>query len=160
MCVDRRVARSRRLRVRRVIISRDLIFVRGRRIVMILEHEIRELIVRLRRLWIGVERGQKLPVPARGLDVVGRSLFMLLRVLVLGVIVVRQILQVALQVTQHFGRLAHIEVMPVLALQAVCAREVLLRREHELRESALLVDFAHPHAEARRRQVERVRRHE
>ena len=116
MCVDRRVARSRRLRVRRVIISRDLIFVRGRRIVMILEHEIRELVVHLRRLAVGVERGEELPVPARRLVVVARPLLMLLRVLILGVIVVRQILQVVLQVTQHFRRLVHVDVMPVLPL--------------------------------------------
>jgi len=127
---------------------------------MILEHEIRELVVDLRRLAVGMERAEKLPVPARRLGVVGGLLLTLLRVLVLRVIVGRQILQVALQVTQHFRRLVHVEVLPVLALQAIGAREVLLRGEHELRECTLFVDFDHPHAEVRRCLMVRVQGHE
>src|SRR5262245_6472944 len=99
MCVDRGVARRRRLGVRGVIICRYLVLVRGRCVVMMLEQEIVERVVRLRRLAVGVQRGEKLPVPARGLGVVGRLLLMLLRILVLGVVVIRQVLEVALQVT-------------------------------------------------------------
>ena len=78
------------------------------------------------------------------------------RVLILRVIVVREVLQVALHVREHVRRLLHVEVLPVVGVQSVTRREFLLRLEYQLRETALVVDFDHAHAEARCDGVMRV----
>ena len=55
-------------------------------------------------------------------------------VLILGVIMRREVLQVRLQVGQHFRRLFRVEVLPVFGLQSVPGREVPLGLQHELEE--------------------------
>ena len=83
-----------------------------------------------------------------------------LRALILSVVMRREVLQVRLQVGQHLRRLFRLEVPPVFRLQSVLGREVPLRLQHELGESALGESLHHAHAETRRSAVERMERYE
>src|SRR5918995_4057388 len=49
-----------------------------------------------------------------------------------------------------------IEVTPVLGLEPILTGEGLLRFQHQFGEASLLIDFDLPHAEVRRRLVERI----
>ncbi len=158
--IDRGIAGRRGFLVRRVIVCGPLVLERGLAEGPVLEQEVRELVVDGRRLRVLRERRQELAVPAQGLDVVRRLLGGELRVLVQGVVVSREVAEVALQVAEHLGRRGYVEVAPVIRLQSVGRREFFLGFQHELGELALGEDLDHAHAEMGRRAVIRVLRHE
>ena len=85
--------------------------------VLVLEQQVGHLVVDRRRVGLLREGGQVLAVPAQRLRVVRGLLRHELLVLVLRVVVVREVLQVALEVAQHLRRLVDVEVTPVLGLQ-------------------------------------------
>ena len=124
--------------------------------VFVFEQEIRQAIVGGGRLGGLRERGEIFAVPVQGLCEVGGLLVGQLCLLVERVIVIREILEIGFQVAEDFRGVVGVEVAPVLGLQAVAGRELLLRLEDELREVARLEDLDHPHAEVRRGLVQGV----
>ena len=76
-----------------------------------------------------------------------------LRVLVERVVVVRKILQVALQVLEHLGRILCLKMLPVPGVQPVAGCKGLLRIHDELWKLARLIDLDDPHTEVRRNLV-------
>ena len=118
---DRGVAGGRRALVRRIGVRRALVLARGLAEVGVLEQQVRELVVDARRLLVLRERREKRAIPDERLGVIRRLLLLEGVVLIERVIVIREILEVRLQVREHLGPLGRVEVLPVLALQAVLA---------------------------------------
>src|SRR5215470_6740148 len=71
-----------------------------------------------------------------------------------------EVLQVRLQVSESFGRLFGLVVSPIFGLQSIPGRELPLRLQYELGETALGERFHDAHTETRRRPVERIERYE
>ena len=115
---QRRIAGLCRMLVHRIGVGRALVFGGRSREVPALEQDLREQEVRVRAVGILGEERQVLPVPVRGFPVVA-DLAVLLR---LGMVVLREIGQVGLEVRRDggvlFRRIAH----PELAVHAVALR--------------------------------------
>ena len=120
---DGRVAGRRCALVRRVGVRRALVLERGLAEVGVLEQQVRELVVDARRLRVLRERREERAVPHERFRVVRRLLLLEPRVLIQRVIVVREVLEVRLQVREHLGPLGRVEVLPIVSLQArTCSR--------------------------------------
>src|SRR6266436_5169516 len=160
VCIDRGVSCSCRLRVRRVFISRALILFGRLAEILVLQKQVRKLIVdgcRISLLRKGLEVGA---VPLACLAIIGELLICVVCVLILGVIMRREVFQVRLQVGQYFWRLFGFEMSPVFGFQAVLGSELPLRLQHQLGEPALGESIHDAHAESRRGAVERIKRYE
>ena len=88
-----------------------------------------------------------------------RLLFGLSRILIASMIVIRQVCQVGLQVTEHVRTLARLEILPVFGLQAVIRCELLFGLKNQAGEPAGGMNFDNPHVEVRRYLVKRVAVH-
>src|SRR5262249_41797325 len=112
----------------------------------------------------------RISLPREGLEVgaVPFACFAIIRellirfvcVLILGVIMRREVLQVRLQVGQYFRRLFRFEMSPVFGLQAVLRSELPLRLQYEVGEPALSKSIDDAHAEGWGGAVERIKRNE
>ena len=160
VCVDRGVARGCRLRMRRVSVSRALILFGRLAEILVLQEQVRKLVVDGRRIGLRREGLEVGAVPLACLAIIRELLVRFVRVLILGVIMRREVLQVRLQVGQYFRRLFRFEMSPVFGLQAVLGSELPLRLQHELGEPALGESIHDAHAETRRGAVERIKRDE
>ena len=116
---------------------------------LMLEMEIGQPIVDRRRLRVFGEGVQIGAVPVQRLLIIGRLLLDQVLFLVERVIMVCEVPQVGLEVGHHLGRIGRLEVVPVVGLEAVPQGEILLRFQHQFRETPGLVDLDHPHAELR-----------
>jgi hypothetical protein len=145
--VDRGIPGGGGLLVRRVVVGGALVLLRRLAEIPVLQEEIGELMMDARRFGLLGKRGEVRAVPAQSLLEVRGLLGIQLRLLVERVVVVPQVLQVALQVAEHLGSVGDGEVTPVLGLQPVRGGELLLRLQHQFRESACLEDLDHTHAE-------------
>ena len=153
MGVDRRIAGRRCLLVRRIVVRGALVFHGGLAVPLVLQQQVGQLVVDRRGVFLFRERIEELAVPGeRLLEVLGLVLHVL-RILIQRVIVVRQLLQVGLQVADHVRIGIDVEMLPVRRLEAVVGHERLVGLNDQARESALLVDLDHPHVEVRRNLV-------
>src|SRR5260370_7486395 len=146
--------------MRRVPVSRALILFGRLSEILVLQKQVRKLIVdgcpiSLRRE--GLEVGA---VPLARLAIIRELLVRFVCVLILGVIMRREVFQVRLQVGQYFRRLFRFEMSPVFGLQAVLGSDLPLRLQYELGEPALGESIHDAHAEPRRGVVERIKRYE
>jgi len=135
-CVDRGVSCSCRLRMLRVSVSRALILFGRLAEILVLQKQVRKLIVDGCRISLprkGLEVGA---VPLAGLAIIRELLVCVVCVLILGVIMRREVFQVRLQVGQNFRRLFRFEMSPVFGLQAVLGSELPLRLQYQLGEPA------------------------
>ena len=160
VCVDRRVTGLGGLIVCGIVVRGALVLARRLAEVLVLEQQVGEVLVDDRCLGVLGEGGQEGAVPLVRLAKARSLLLRLLGILIGGVVVVREISEIALQVVDDLGRLLDREVRPVVRPEPVTRRELLLGHEHELREAAGLVDLDHAHAEMRRCTVLRVERNE
>ena len=99
--VDRGVPRGRRLRMRRVFVSRALVLLGRLAEILVLQEQVGEPVVDGRRLGVLREGLEVVLVPAESLAVVCVLLVRQILVLILGVIMGREVLQVGLQVAQY-----------------------------------------------------------
>src|SRR5215510_12351036 len=146
--------------MRRVCVSRALILFGRLAEILVLQEQVRKLIVdgcRISLLREGVEVGA---VPFACLAIIRELLVCFVCVLILGVIMRREIFQVRLQVGQYFRRLFRFEMSPVFGLQAVLGSELPLRLQYELGKTALSESIHNAHTESRRGAVERIKRDE
>src|SRR5215471_16340098 len=146
--------------MRSVSVSRPLILFGRLAEILILQEQVRKLIVdgcRISLLREGLEVGA---VPFACLAIISELLVCFVWVLILGVIMRREIFQVRLQVGQYFRRLFRFEVSPVFGLQAVLKSELSLRLQYELGKSTLGESIHDAHAESRRGAVQRIKRYE
>jgi len=144
---DRRVSGRVGLLVGGVVVGGAFVLARRLTEVLVLEQEIRHAIVDGGRLEVLRERGEVLAVPVQRLLEVGGLLARQRALLVEGVGVIGEVVEVGLQEAENLGRFVDGEVPPVLGLQSVARGELLLRLENQLREIAHLEDLDHPHAE-------------
>ena len=149
---ERGVTRLRRLVVERIGVCRALVLGRRRAEFPALEQRLGEQVVGLCRLRVVREGLQELAVPARRLVVVR----LLLRALRLGVVVLREVGQVRLQLAGDQRKLLGRAAGPERAAELVALDEFLLPVEHELREAALLVGLDRLHLQERRALVVRI----
>ena len=156
VCVDRRVAGFGGFFVGRVAIRSLLEFHGCCAEPLVCQQQIRQMVVDGRRFGVHGERGQKLPIPVQRLFEIRRLLFSMLRVLVGGVIMIRQVRQIDFQVTQDFRTVARFEILPVFGLQAVVRGEFLFGVKDQTGEPAGGLNFDNPHMEVRRHLVERI----
>src|SRR5260221_3130334 len=160
VCIDRGVSCSCRLRMRRVSVSRSLILFGRLAEFLVLQKQVRKLIVdgcRISLLREGLEVGA---VPLACLVIIRQLLVRFVCVLILGVIMRREVFQVRLQVGQYFWRLFGFEMSPVFGLQAVLGSELPLRLQYQLGKPTLGESIHDAHAESRRSAVERIKRYE
>src|SRR6516162_7669205 len=146
--------------MRSVSVSRPLILFGRLAEILVLQEQVRKLIVdgcRISLLREGLEVGA---VPFACLAIIRELLVCFVWVLILGVIMRREIFQVRLQVGQHFWRLFRFEMSPVFGLQAVLGSELPLRLQDELGKSTLGESIHDAHAESRRGAVQRIKRYE
>ena len=160
VCEDRSVARGCRLWMRRVSVSRALILFGRLAEILVLQQQVRQPVVDGSRIGLGREGIEVSAIPSACLAIIRELLVRFVRVLILRVIMRREVLQVRLQVRQHFRRLLRFEMSPVFGLQAVLGSELPLRLQHELGEPALSEGLYHTHAEPRRGAVEGIKRNE
>src|SRR5260370_35569983 len=160
VCEDRSVASGWRLWMRRVSVSRGVILFGRLAEILVLQQQVRQPVVDGRRIGLGREGIEVSAVPSACLAIIRELLVRFVRVLILRVIMRREVLQVRLQVGQHFRRLFRFEMSPVFGLQAVIGSELPLRLQHELGEPALSEGLYHTHAEPRRGAVEGIKRNE
>src|SRR6266478_2157984 len=134
----------------RVSVSRALILFGRLAEILVLQNQVRKLIVdgcRISLLREGLEVGA---VPLACLAIIGELLICVVCVLILGVIMRREVFQVRLQVGQYFRRLFGFEMSPVFGLQAVLGSELPLRLQYQLGEPTLGESIHDAHAESRR----------
>src|SRR5215831_317401 len=146
--------------MRSVSVSRPLILFGRLAEILVLQEQVRKLIVdgcRISLLREGLEVGT---VPFACLAIIRELLVCFVWVLILRVIMRREIFQVRLQVGQYFRRLLRFEMSPVFGLQAVLGSELPLRLQYELGEPALRESIDDAHAEPWRGAVERIKRNE
>src|SRR6059036_3559033 len=146
--------------MRRVSVSRALILFGRLAEILVLQKQVRKLIVdgcRISLLREGLKVGA---VPMACLAIIRELLVCAVCVLILGVIMRREVFQVRLQVGQYFRRLFRFEMSPVFGLQAVLGSELPLRLQHQLGEPALGESIHDAHTEPRRGAVERIKRYE
>src|SRR5215471_19888350 len=146
--------------MQRVSVSRALILFGRLAEILVFQEQLRKLIVDGRRIGFrreGVEVGA---VPLACLSIIRELLVRFVRVLILGVIMRREVLQICLQVGHHFRRLFRFEMSPVFGLQTVLGSELPLRLQYELGEPALGESIHDAHAESRRGAVEWIKRYE
>src|SRR5260221_6082332 len=158
--IVRGVSCSCRLRMRRVSVSRALILFGRLAEFLVLQKQVRKLIVdgcRISLLREGLEVGA---VPLACLVIIRQLLVRFVCVLILGVIMRREVFQVRLQVGQYFRRLFRFEMSPVFGLQAVLGSELPLRLQYQLGEPALGESIHDADAESRRGAVQRIKRYE
>src|SRR6266853_1081189 len=151
---------SCRLRVRRVSISRALILFGRLAEILVLQKQVRKLIVdgcRISLLRKGLEVGA---VPLACLAIIRELLARFVCVLILGVIMRSEVFQVRLEVGQYFGRLFRFEMSPVFGLEAILEGELTLRLQYQLGEPALGEGIHDAHAEPWRGAVKRIKRYE
>src|SRR5262249_23020068 len=139
--IDRGVASGCRLGVRRVFVSRALIFFSRLAEILVLEEKVREAVVDRWRLAIRPKRLEAVAVPSESLVTIREFLVRILRVLILRVVMISEVLQVCLQVGDSLLRVFWLVVSPVFGLQSVLRRELPLRLQHQLGESALRESF-------------------
>src|SRR5262245_12480109 len=72
----------------------------------------------------------------------------------------REILEVRLQVSQHFRRLLRFAASPIFGLLAASGSDVSLRLQLQLGESAQRESLYNAHTDPRRGAVERIKRYE
>ena len=117
--------------------------------ILVLQQQISELVVNLRRLRIGRERREELPVPALRLVEVRSTLVNQAVVLVERMIVPCEIVQVGLEERDDkrviFGR----EILPVLGVQGVARSKLFLRLNDEQRETGMVLYLDHAHTKMR-----------
>src|SRR5882757_8052420 len=99
-------------------------------------------------------------VPLACLAIIRELLARFVCVLILGVIMRREVLQVRLEVGQYFRRLFRFEMSPVFGLEAILEGELTLRLQYQLGEPALGTGIHDAHAEPWRGAVERIKRYE
>src|SRR5262250_386160 len=146
--------------MRRISVSRAFILFGRLAEILVLQEQVRKLIVdgcRISLLREGLEVGA---VPYACLAIISELLVCFVWVLILGVIMRREVLQVRLQVGQYFWRLFRFEMPPVFGLQAVLGSELPLRLQYELRKPTLGEGIHDAHTESRRGAVQRIKRHE
>src|SRR5499425_710217 len=146
--------------MRRISVSRAFILFGRLAEILVLQEQVRKLIVdgcRISLLREGLEVGA---VPFAGLAIIRELLFGFVCVLILGVIMSREVFQVRFQVGQYFRRLFRFEMSPVFGLQTVLGSELPLRLQYELGEPALGESIHDAHAESWRSAVERIKRYE
>src|SRR6516164_52450 len=146
--------------MRSVSVSRPLILFGRLAEILVLQEQVRKLIVDgclISLLREGLEVGS---VPLACLAIIRELLFGFVCVLILGVIMRREVFQVRFQVGQYFRRLFRFEMSPVFGLQTVLGSELPLRLQYELGEPALGVSIHDAHAESRRGAVEWIKRYE
>src|SRR5215471_11976032 len=146
--------------MRRVSVSRAFILFGRLAEILVLQEQVRKLIVdgcRIGLLREGLEVGA---VPYACLAIIRELLICFVWVLILGVIMRREIFQVRLQVGQYFRRLFRFEMSPVFGLQAVLGSELPLRLQYKLGKSTLGESVHNAHAESRRGAVKRIKRYE
>src|SRR6266581_1569723 len=160
VCIDRGVSCSCRLRMQRVPVSRALILFGRLAEILVLQKQVRKLIVDGCRISLRREGLEVGAVPLACLAIIRELLVRFVCVLILGVIVRREVFQVRLQVGQYFWRLFRFEVSPVFGLQTVFGSELPLRLQYELGEPALGEGIHDAHAEPRRGAVEWIKRYE
>src|SRR6267378_6359387 len=144
----------------RVSVSRALILFGRLAEILVLQNQVRKLIVdgcRIGLLRKGLEVGA---VPLACLAIIGELLSCVACALILGVIMRREVFQVRLQVGQYFWRLFGFEMSPVFGLQAVLGSELPLRLQYQLGEPTLGESIHDAHAESWRGAVERIKRYE
>src|SRR5882672_596412 len=146
--------------MRRVSVSRALILFGCFTEILVLQKQVRKLIVdgcRISLLREGLKVGA---VPLACLAIIGELLVCSVCVLILRVIMRREVFQVRLQVSQYFRRLFRFEMSPVFGLQAVLGSELTLRLQYQLGEPALGESIHDAHAESWRGAVERIKGYE
>src|SRR5215471_16121884 len=146
--------------MRRVSISRALILFGRLAEILVLQKQVRKLIVdgcRIILLREGLEVGA---VPFACLAIIRGLLVRFVCVLILGVIMRSEVFQIRLQVGQYIQRLFRFEMSPVFGLQAVLGSELPLRLQYELGEPALRESIDDAHAEPWRGAVERIKSNE
>src|SRR5215510_11511321 len=146
--------------MRRVCVSRALILFGRLAEILVLQEQVRKLIVdgcRISLLREGVEVGA---VPFACLAIIRELLVCFVCVLILGVIMRREIFQVRLQVGQYFRRLFRFEMSPVFGLEAVLGSELPLRLQYQLGKPSLSESIHDAHAEPRRGAMEWIKRYE
>src|SRR5437870_4502124 len=119
VCIDRGVSCSCRLRVRCVSISRALILFGRLAEILVLQKQVRKLIVdgcRISLLRKGLEVGA---VPLACLAIIRELLARFVCVLILGVIMRREVFQARFEVGEYFRRLFRFEMSPVFGLEAI-----------------------------------------
>src|SRR5712664_2419673 len=146
--------------MRRVSVSRALILFGCFTEILVLQKQVRKLIVDGCRISLLRERLKVGAVPLACLAIIRELLICAVCVLILGVIMRREVFQVRLQVGQYFRRLFGFEMSPVFGLQAVLRSELPLRLQYQLGEPTLGESIHDAHAESRRSAVERIKRYE
>src|SRR5215467_12247273 len=146
--------------MRSVSVSRPLILFGRLAEILVLQEQVRKLIVdgcRISLLREGLEVGV---VPFACLAIIRELLVCFVWILILGVIMRREIFQVRLQVGQYIRRLFRFEMSPVFGLQAVVGSKLPLRLQYELGKSNLGEGIHDAHAESRRGAVQRIKNYE
>src|SRR3989441_4076330 len=146
--------------MRQVPVSRALILFGLLGEILVLQKQVRKLIVDGCRISLRREGLEVGAVPLACLAIIRELLVRFVCVLILGVIMRREVFQVRLQVGKYFRRLFRFEMSPVFGLQAVLGSELPLRLQYELGEPALGESIHDAHAEPRRGAVERIKRYE
>src|SRR6266436_1094640 len=146
--------------MRRVSVSRALILFGCFTEILVLQKQVRKLIVDGCGISLLRERLKVVAVPLACLAIIRELLVCAVCILILGVIMRREVFQVRLQVGQYFRRLFRFEMSPVFGLQAILGSELPLRFQYELGEPALGESIHDAHAESRRGAVERIKRYE
>src|SRR5437867_12140977 len=146
--------------MRRVSVSRALILFGRLAEILVLQKQVRKLIVDGRRISLPREGLEVGVVPLACLAIIRELLVCAVCILILGVIMRREVFQVRLQIGQYFRRLFRFEMSPVFGLQAVLGSAVPLRFQYQLGEPALGERIHDAHAEPRRGAVERIKRYE
>src|SRR5215475_4311675 len=146
--------------MRGVSVSRAFILLGRLAEILVLQEQVRKLIVDGCRISLRREGLEVGAVPFACLAIIRELFFRFVRVLILGVIMRREVFQVRFQVGQYFRRLFRFEMSPVFGLQAVPGSELPLRLQYELGEPALGEGIHDAHAESWRSAVERIKRYE
>src|SRR2546425_1413219 len=146
--------------MRQVPVSRALILFGLLAEILVLQKQVRKLIVDGCRISLRREGLEVGAVPLACLAIIRELLVRFVCVLILGVIMRREVFQVRLQVGQYFRRLFRFEMSPVFGLQAVLGSELPLRLQYQLGEPALGESIHDAHTEPRRGAVERINRYE
>src|SRR5437879_9715483 len=127
--------------MRRVSISRALILFGRLAEILVLQKQVRKLIVdgcRISLLRKGLEVGA---VPLACLAIIRELLARFVCVLILGVIMRREVFQVRFEVGQYFRRLFRFEMSPVFGLEAILGGE-LDRKSTRLNSSHRCISYA------------------
>ncbi len=160
ICVDCGVTRGCRLSICRVSVGCALVLFGRLAEILVLKEKVSEPVVDRRRLRVSRKGLEIVAVPAESLMIIRQLLVRFLRALILSVVMRRKVLQVSLQIGQHFRQLFRLVVPPVFRLQSILGRKVPLRLQNELGESALGESLHHAHAEAWGSRMERMERYE